>query len=105
MIDLPSTQQAQPLCVLSHTPALPRDAVTLRPCAVLDAAGGAVAALAAQQRVVAESVSLALVAGRPDRLRGADAAPRHLVAQSAAALARCNVAQQHEKKKRQALYS
>lgn len=76
-----------------HTPALSGDAVTLRPSAVSDAAGGAVAALAAQQRVVAESLRLAHIAGRSDCLRGANAAPCHLVAQSAAALARCKVRQ------------
>lgn len=90
--------------VLLHTPALSGDAVTLGPCGVVDAAGGAVAALAAKQRVVAERLSLAHIAGWPDCLRGADAAPRHLVAQSAAALARCKVRQENEKEKKQALF-
>lgn len=90
--------------VLSHSPALSGDAVTLGPGAVCDAAGGAVAALTAKQRVVAESLSLAHVAGRPHCLRGADAAARHLVAQSAAALARCEVKQESQERKRTAYF-
>lgn len=96
------TSQAQSLCaagVLLHTPALSSNAVTLGPCGVFDAAGGAVAALAAQKWVVAESLSLAHIACRSDCLRRADAAPCHLVAQSAATFARCKVRQDNEKEK------
>lgn len=87
-----------------HTPALSADAVTLGPGAVFEAAGGTVAALTAQQRVVAESLGLAHIAGRSDRLRGADAAPSHFVAQSAATLARCRGKQESKKEKKKQLF-
>lgn len=74
----------------SRSPALARQAVAVGPGGVSDAGRRAFAAVAAQQGVVAEGLSLARLAGRPHRLGGADALPRHLVAQApAAALAGC----------------
>lgn len=72
-----------------HALALSREAVAVGPRDVFDSGLRAFAAVAAQQGVVAESLGLARVAGRLHRLGGADAFPRHFVAQAAAALARC----------------
>lgn len=72
-----------------HTPALSREAVAVGPRDVFDSGRRAFAAVAAQQGVVAEGLGLAHVAGGLHRLRGADAFSCHLVAQAAAALARC----------------
>ena len=63
--------------------------VTLAAGAAHDASGGAVAVVAAHQRVVAERLALAHAARRAHRLRGADALARHLVAQPPTALTRC----------------
>lgn len=77
-------------CVVCfHSLALSGEAVAVGPRHVFDPSGGALAAVAAQQGMVAEGLGLARAAGRPHRLRRADAFPRHLVAQTAAALARC----------------
>lgn len=72
-----------------HLPALPGGAVTVRPCVVFDAIWRAFTVLAAQQRVIAESLTLTHVTGWFDCLRRADTASRHLVTQSAATLTRC----------------
>lgn len=72
-----------------HLPALTGDVVTVRPCIVFGAIWRAFTALAAQQRVIAESLSLTHITGRLDRLRRADTVPRHLVTQSAATLTCC----------------
>lgn len=71
------------------SPALSSDAFTFRSCAGFDAVWRAVAALAAQQRVVVESLILTHITGWFDCLRRADTASRHLVAQSATTLTRC----------------
>lgn len=75
--------------VCFHSRALAREAVTVGPRDIFDSSRRAFAAVAAQQGMITESLSLAHVAGRFHRLRGADAFSRHLVAQAAAALARC----------------
>lgn len=75
--------------VRCHSPALSSEAVTVGPGDIFDSSGRAFAAVAAQQGMIAKRLSLAHVAGRFHRLRGADAFSRHLVAQAAAALARC----------------
>lgn len=89
----PTSQPCALTCVTgaaSRSPALARQAVAVGSGGVSDASRRAFAAVAAQQGVVAEGLSLARLAGRPHRLGGADALPRHLVAQApAAALARC----------------
>lgn len=75
--------------VCCHSPALSSEAVTVGPRDIPDSSWRAFAAVTAQQGVIAESLSLAHLAGRLHRLRGADAFSRHLVAQAAAALTRC----------------
>lgn len=60
-------------------PALSSEAVTVRPCVVFDATWRAFAALAAEQGVIAESLTLTHFAGGSDRLRRADTLSCHLV--------------------------
>lgn len=76
-------------CVDFHLPALSRDAVTVRPPIVFGAIWRAITALAAQQRVKAESLRLTNITGGFDCLRRADTVSCHLVTQSAATLTRC----------------
>lgn len=73
----------------SHSPALSSDVFTVRSCIGVDAIWRALTALAAQQRVVVESLILTHITGWFDSLRRADTASRHLVTQSATALTRC----------------
>lgn len=75
--------------VCYHTPALSSETVAVGPRRVIDSSRRAIAAVAAQQGVIAEGLRLTHVAGRRHRLRWADALSRHLVAQAAAALTRC----------------
>lgn len=75
--------------VCFHPLALSRQAVAVGPRHVFDSGRRAFAAVAAQQGVIAEGLGLTGLAGRLHRLGGADALPRHLVAQATAALARC----------------
>lgn len=71
------------------SPALSSGAVALKPCIRIDAARRAAAVLAAQQGVVAERLLLAHFAGGLHRLRGADAASCHFVAQPTSTFTPC----------------